>query len=365
MFVVEGSCNQATVFSELRDEGAIRQIKEICSDEEYKNAVIKVMPDYHPGKGCVIGLTMRMPADGIVNPNFVGVDIGCGILAVKLSKRPNLSDLDDICHRNIPSGFYFHKEPVSGKAAEYIESLKKKVDDCYKLERQLGTLGSGNHFIELDELNNEYYLVIHSGSRNVGLQVAESYARDYEEGHLDMASYLHDMQIMQQYAAENRKVMASIITKRLKVDIEDSIESVHNYIELLDDSFMVRKGAIRAQADEKCVIPLNMRDGTIIGIGKGNDEWNQSAPHGAGRAIGRSQAFKQLSLDKFEQTMKGVYSTTVCKGTLDEAPMAYKPSKYILSEINDTVEVIGIMKSIFNFKDASVKAKRRTDRRNR
>ena len=315
-----------------------------------QNAVIKVMPDYHPGKGCVIGLTMKMPSDGIVNPNFVGVDIGCGILAVKLSRRPDLSDLDDICHRNIPSGLYFHKEPVSGKATEYIDALNKKVDDRFRLERQLGTLGGGNHFIELDELNGAYYLVIHSGSRNVGLQVAKSYAKDYEEGHLDMTSYLHDMQIMQQYASENRRVMSSIITRRLKADIEDSIESVHNYIELLEDCFIVRKGAIRAKAGEKCVIPLNMRDGTILGMGRGNEEWNQSAPHGAGRALGRNQALKQLSLDKFEQTMKGIYSTTVCRGTLDEAPMAYKPAKYILNEITDTVEVIGTMKSIFSFK---------------
>ncbi len=350
MIHIEGKFNQADIYSELRDEGAIRQIEDICSDEIYKDAIIKVMPDYHPGKGCVIGLTMKMPRHGIVNPNFVGVDIGCGILAVKLSKRPDLNSLDDICHRNVPSGHYFHKEPVSPLAAEYIGALKKSVDDHYKLERQLGTLGGGNHFIEVDQLGNDYYLVIHSGSRNVGLQVAESYAADYEQGELDMESYLQDMQVMQQYASDNRKLMAQIITKRLKADVLDTIESVHNYIELLNDCFVVRKGAISAREGEKCVIPLNMRDGTIIGIGKGNDEWNQSAPHGAGRALGRSQAFKQLSLEKFEESMKGIYSTTVCKGTLDEAPMAYKPSKYILNEVTGSIDVIGTMKSIFNFK---------------
>lgn len=362
MIHIEGKFNQADIYSELRDEGAIRQVEDICSDETYKDAKIKVMPDYHPGKGCVIGLTMKMPRKGIVNPNFVGVDIGCGILALKLSKRPDLNSLDDICHRNVPTGPYFHKEPISPLAAEYIGALKKSVDDHYKLERQLGTLGGGNHFIEVDQLDNDYYLVIHSGSRNVGLQVAESYAADYEKGELDMEAYLQDMQIMQQYASDNRKLMAQIITRRLKVDVIESIESIHNYIELQDDCFIVRKGSISAKAGEKCVIPLNMRDGTIIGIGKGNEDWNQSAPHGAGRALGRGQAFKQLSLEKFEESMKGIYSTTVCKGTLDEAPMAYKPSKYILNEVTSSIDVIGTMKSIFNFKAVENKQHYRKDR---
>jgi len=356
--LVEGQYNKAEIFSELRDEKAIQQIREMCNDPLYKDGVIKVMPDYHPGAGCTIGLTMKLPRNAVVNPNFVGVDISCGLLAIKLSKKPNLQDLDDICHRNVPSGFYGHKEPVSEKAQEYIDSLYKKLNDPYKLVRQLGSLGSGNHFIELDQSGNDYYLVIHSGSRNAGLQVATEYFKDFENNCLDMESYLHDILIMRDYAHDNRMIMAQIIMKRLKIEPVEIIESVHNYIEVNDDNIIIRKGAISAKQNEKCIIPLNMRDGTIIGTGKSNENWNCSAPHGAGRVLSRSEAKSKISLDKFEQSMKGIYSTTVCKGTLDEAPMAYKPKKYILDQIDQTIDIIDVMKPIYNFKAVTEKRKK-------
>lgn len=355
--LVQGQYNHAEIFSELRDEGSIEQIKLLCNDEIYKDAKIKVMPDYHKGSGCVIGLTMKMPLNGIVDPNFVGVDISCGVLAVKLSRKPNLYDVDEICHKYIPSGFNSHREPIAD-TEKYFQRLKAKLRDHSKLALQLGSLGGGNHFIEIDKSENDYYLVIHSGSRNTGLQIAEYYYKQYQNHELNMKDYLNDITVMNEYAHENRALMAKILLKRLKIDAIENIESVHNYIEVNDDCFIVRKGAISAKKNEKCIIPLNMRDGTIIGVGKSNEDWNCSAPHGAGRVLSRSEAKSKISLDKFEQSMKGIYSTTVCKGTLDEAPMAYKPKKYILDQIGQTIDIIDVMKPLYNFKAVTEKRRK-------
>ncbi len=381
------------IYTDTVDDLARKQISRLLAQPAFAEAKVRIMPDVHAGKGCVIGFTADL-GDKVI-PNIVGVDIGCGMLTVNLGKKkPDFAELDAIMHRNIPSGMYVHGEAV--EAFDEIESLHclpqlKKVN---RLLCSLGTLGGGNHFVEVDvDSKGNYYLIIHSGSRNLGKQVCDVYqslAVDVHAGRANIneiieelkaqgrfteiqptikalhqaqpsipaelcylegeqrAHYLHDMRICQQFALRNREVMADIIVRRLGLAVEDMFHTTHNYID--HESNIVRKGAISARAGEKLLIPINMRDGCIFGTGKGNEDWNQSAPHGAGRIMSRTQAFKQLSVDAFRKQMEGIYTTSVNARTLDESPMVYKGLDDILQHIGPTVDVADIFKPLYNFK---------------
>lgn len=372
MFVIKGRFNEAVVYANNIDSETKTQIKHLLDQEFVKNSIIRIMPDCHAGIGCVIGTTMTI-TDKIV-PNLVGVDIGCGMLTIKLGKIDIIyKNLDNFIRQNIPAGLKVHSK------VQPLDVNIKKMKCFDELDRpeyyfqSVGTLGSGNHFIEIgvDDFDNKY-LIIHSGSRHLGHQVAQYYQRKakkyieqqylkrnipslipkdlcYLEGK-DYQDYLHDMNICQQYASENRYRMAKKILNYLNLSIKnlDHFETIHNYINLKD--MILRKGAISAYRGERVLIPINMKDGSIIAIGKGNKEYNYSAPHGAGRIISRRQAKQVLSLEKFEQVMEDIYTTSISKDTLDEAPFVYKPMEEILENIQDTVEVLQIIKPVYNFK---------------
>lgn len=372
MFVIKGRFNEVVVYANNIDSETKTQIKHLLDQEFVKNSIIRIMPDCHAGIGCVIGTTMTI-TDKIV-PNLVGVDIGCGMLTIKLGKIDIIyKNLDNFIRQNIPAGLKVHSK------VQPLDVNIKKMKCFDELDRpeyyfqSVGTLGSGNHFIEIgvDDFDNKY-LIIHSGSRHLGHQVAQYYQRKakkyieqqylkrnipslipkdlcYLEGK-DYQDYLHDMNICQQYASENRYRMAKKILNYLNLSIKnlDHFETIHNYINLKD--MILRKGAIRAYRGERVLIPINMKDGSIIAIGKGNKEYNYSAPHGAGRIISRRQAKQVLSLEKFERVMEGIYTTSISKDTLDEAPFVYKPMEEILENIQDTVEVLQIIKPVYNFK---------------
>lgn len=389
------------IYTDEVEDLARKQISRLLAQPAFAEAKVRIMPDVHAGKGCVIGFTADL-GDKVI-PNIVGVDIGCGMLTVALGRqKPDFAALDDIMHRNIPSGMYVHREAV--ESFEPFDALHclAQLEHHERLLRSLGTLGGGNHFVEVDaDSQGNYYLIIHSGSRNLGKQVCDLYQKIaidrrsgignraeaeasliadlkaqgrhreiassikalrtrwselspdtpadlcYLEGD-DRAHYLHDMKICQQFALRNREVMAHIIISRLGLSVQDMFHTTHNYID--HESNIVRKGAISARNGEKLLIPINMRDGCIYGTGKGNDEWNQSAPHGAGRLMSRSQAFRELSMDEFHEQMKGIYTTSVTQKTLDESPMAYKGMDAILKHIGPTVDVADIFKPLYNFK---------------
>ncbi len=389
------------IYTDEVDELAKKQISKLLAQPAFADAKVRIMPDVHAGKGCVIGFTADL-GDKVI-PNIVGVDIGCGMLTVNLGKKkPDFAGLDEIMHRNIPSGMFVRGEPI--ERFEELQALHclPHLEKVKRLECSLGTLGGGNHFVEVDaDTQGNYYLIIHSGSRNLGKQVCELYQQEainqragrgnraereaaliaelkaqgrlseiqssicalraewyaaqpdvpedlcYLEGEA-RKRYLDDMKICQLFALRNREVMAEIIVQRLGLDVQDMFHTTHNYID--HESNIVRKGAISARAGEKLLIPINMRDGCIFGTGKGNDDWNQSAPHGAGRLMSRTQAFKQLSVQEFQEQMKGIYTTSVNARTLDEAPMAYKGMDAILRHIGPTVDVVDIFKPLYNFK---------------
>jgi RNA-splicing ligase RtcB len=323
------------------------------------------MPDVHAGMGCTIGTTMTI-TDKIV-PNLVGVDIGCGMETVLLKdKRLELMQLDKEIHQYIPSGFSIRQTPHHLSAEiELAGLICAKHVDVRRAEVSIGTLGGGNHFIELGKDDDGHlYLVVHSGSRNLGKQVCEYYqnlaannlnrkgkgadrALAYLEGQM-FDDYLHDMGIIQCYADLNRKAIVKELEKRVKFKIVEQFTTIHNYIDL--DTMILRKGAISAKKGERMLIPMNMRDGSLICIGKGNEDWNCSAPHGAGRLMSRSAAKGSITLTQFEKAMKDVYSSTVNKSTIDEAPFAYKPMEEITENIGDTVDIITTVKPIYNFK---------------
>ena len=389
------------IYTDEVEELARKQIAKLLAQPAFADAKVRIMPDVHAGKGCVIGFTADL-GDKVI-PNIVGVDIGCGMLTVALGKqKPDFAALDDILHRNIPSGMYVHREPV--EAFDELDSLHclPLLEHVKHLRCSLGSLGGGNHFVEVDvDSYGNHYLIIHSGSRNLGKQVCDLYQKMAIErrsgignrGELEAAlitelkeqgrqreiqsavkalrarwselkpdipadlcylegegreHYLHDMKICQNFALRNREVMAEIIIRRLGLEVQDMFHTTHNYID--HESNIVRKGAISARADEKLLIPINMRDGCIYGIGKGNDDWNQSAPHGAGRLMSRSQAFRELSMKEFREQMQGIYTTSVTQKTLDESPMAYKGMDAILKHIGPTVDVVDIFKPLYNFK---------------
>lgn len=381
MIKIIGKFNTAVCFTDSLEPIAKEQIRSLCNMEALSQSQIRIMPDVHAGKGCTIGTTMTIH-DKVV-PAMVGVDIGCGMESVRLTKTDemiNLAKLDDVIHRHIPAGFKI-REMMHGFAEEINLSelrctLAVDLDRAYK---SIGTLGGGNHFIELARSeHNDIYLVIHSGSRNLGKAVADYYqdaaynaldpdvrneltklgnAKDlaYVEGQL-FDDYLHDMKIVQRFALLNRKAMVDTILDQMDLTPADAFTTIHNYIDI--DTMILRKGAVSAQAGERLLIPINMRDGSLICIGKGNQDWNTSAPHGAGRLMSRSTAFKELSMDQFKEEMKAVYSTSVSLDTLDEAPMAYKPMAEIIRQITPTADVIEQIKPLYNFK-ASEKRKRK------
>lgn len=396
------------IFAKTIEDKALDQLRTIIRHPAFIDSKIRIMPDVHAGKGCVIGFTADIRNKVI--PSIVGVDIGCGMRTVELGKVDiDYAKLDSIIRERIPSGINVNNDLTYN--ADLLRELFcfEGLKDISRITRSIGTLGGGNHFIEVDvDDAGRKYLVIHTGSRNLGKQVAEHYqntavalqkrvkrecflreqkmliynckvtGRSTEiesaicklknkyvsEGYEfpndlcyltgnDMYAYLHDMQMCQDFAVINRYVIADEIVKSLfgKSLLESgfsTFETVHNYIEY--GTNIVRKGAISAKAGEKVLIPMNMRDGCIIGIGKGNPDWNYSAPHGAGRIMSRSKARKDVSLKEYEDSMKGIYTTSVCQATIDESPMAYKPMEEIVKNISDTVEVQKIIKPVYNFK---------------
>lgn len=405
---IKGNYSEAVVFTDEIEDEAVEQIKTLCDQEFAEGANLRIMPDVHAGAGCTIGTTMKIK-DKIV-PNLVGVDIGCGMETVILRGiELDLIGLDRFVRKKIPSGFKIHGEPHKeyGDLAEPILKELRCPVDMNKAMKSIGSLGGGNHFIEANrDDDGNTYIVIHSGSRHLGLEIANYYQNlawqklsqqpqydaqktieklkaegrekeianeleklkkmgapvpkdlAYLEGQ-DFDDYLHDMGIAQQFAVYNRHAMMFDIINAMELGsyIEDRFTTIHNYIDI--DSMILRKGSVSAKRGEKLLIPINMRDGSLICEGKGNDEWNQSAPHGAGRLMSRTKAFKTLSLDKFKEQMSGIYSTSVRKSTLDESPMAYKSAENILNNISPTAKVIKIIRPIYNFKACNSNDRRR------
>lgn len=363
--LVKGKYNVAKVFVDELDSGSYQQIEKLCNQLFLKDAKIRVMPDVHVGKGSTIGTTMTI-TDKVV-PNLVGVDIGCGLIVVKIKDRViDFKKLDKVIKEHIPSGFSIRQKKHT--LGEKIDLSRLKCSQSVDLQRgylSLGTLGGGNHFIEVNEGDNyQKYLVIHSGSRHLGLQVAtyyqeraRTYAKEYNidvdedlaylEG-TQMQDYLHDMKIIQQFASLNREIMAKIIISKMNWIVIDVFQTIHNYIDI--NQKILRKGAISAMEDELFIIPLNMRDGSYLLKGKGNPDWNYSAPHGAGRRLSRTQARKQLRLADYQSAMTGIYSSMISHHTLDEAPMAYKDGNTVLTQIKPTAEVVERLSVLYNFK---------------
>ena len=373
MIEIQGKYNTAKVFTHNIEPSAMSQIHNLLNQSFVEGSKIRIMPDVHAGAGCTIGTTMTITNK--VVPNMVGVDIGCGMETVRLKdKHIELSKLDKAIHKYIPAGFAIRDTPH-----HYVDMIDLTALKCAKhmkmdrAELSVGTLGGGNHFIELGkalskdaDTNGALFLVVHSGSRNIGNMAAEWYQKKaiedlkkkkvnverslaYVEGAL-MDDYLHDMAILQRYAEINRKAIIKELEKRVGFKVVESFTTTHNYIDL--ESKILRKGAISAKRGERVLIPMNMRDGSLVCIGKGNPDWNFSAPHGAGRIMSRSAAKEQITLTQFEQAMKGIYSSTVSRSTIDEAPFAYKPMEEITANIGDTAEIEMHITPVYNFKAA-------------
>ena len=365
---INGVYANAIIYTDEIEASAIGQIQALCDQPFAAGSKIRIMPDVHTGKGCTIGTTMSVGE--YVVPNLVGVDIGCGMDVVLLrERRLNLPALDSFISKNIPHGRDVREKPHRNSSRIDLSELNcfGEIDTRRAME-SIGTLGGGNHFIKVDrDEEDKLYLVIHTGSRNLGLQVAEYYQKlayervggrsqteiPFELAYLsgeDRDRYLHDMAIMQRYAALNRQTIRDCILDGLKLHEAEFFTTVHNYIDL--EHGILRKGAVSARAGERLLIPLNMRDGALICVGLGNDDWNQSAPHGAGRLFSRSQAESSFTLSAFRQSMEGIYSSTVSRDTLDECPMAYKDPQTIISAIGDTVRIEKQLRPIYNFKSS-------------
>lgn len=397
MFEIAGKVNTAVCYAKVVEEEAVAQIKRMCDYEFTMGSRIRIMPDVHAGKGCTIGTTMTV-LDKVV-PNIVGVDIGCGMYTLRLEERRiDYEKFDEAAHF-VPSGMNIWE----GRQERFgLEELRccRDLRNTKWLERSIGTLGGGNHFIEIDRASDgAYYLVIHTGSRNLGKQVAEIYQqlaidlnkgketyfeqrdeiiRTYKEqgrrSEIQAAlqaiswnmrqttmpedlcflygsyfeDYLHDVEICQQFAKRNREKIAEILLERTGMEAGEGFHTIHNYIDTSE--MILRKGAIAAHKGEKVLIPINMRDGSVLALGKGNPEWNYSAPHGAGRLMSRTKARNTLSLEEFRNVMEGIYTTSVNEDTLDEAPMAYKSLEDIIDVIKESVDVIEVLKPVYNFK---------------
>lgn len=393
MFNVNGKYTSATIYTDNVENEAIAQIIEVCNQEFSKDCKVAIMPDVHAGKGCTIGTTMEVKDK--VSPSLVGVDIGCGMLCVKIKEKDvDFQSLDNVIRTYVPHGMNMHEKPHDFIKNLHLDNLIcKNSINIDRINKSLGSLGGGNHFIEMNEdSEGNLYLVVHSGSRYLGKQVAKYYQdiavksltsmgdiktelinRLKAEGrekeiqtelnklqrpkiakHLaylegdNLKNYLHDIDIVQKYSTQNRLAIADIIIKHMGFTVEEQFTTIHNYIDL--EYSILRKGAISAQLGEKVIIPINMRDGSIIAVGKGNPDWNYSAPHGAGRVLSRGKAKAQLSLDEFKDTMSNVWTTSVCDSTLDESPMAYKPMEDIINNVTDTIDIKSIIKPVYNFK---------------
>lgn len=399
MLEIKGKVNTAICYAKVIEETAIEQIRRMCDYELTAGSRVRIMPDVHAGKGCTIGTTMTVTDK--VCPNIVGVDIGCGMYTVKLAEKELDFEKIDAASHYIPSGMNVWEGRIERFDLTDLRCYRS-LRDTRRLERSLGTLGGGNHFVEVDRsADGTNYLVIHSGSRNLGKQVAEVYQqlavdlhmgkesyfkqrdeiiRTYkEEGRRSeiqqalkelknnyetqalavpadicwlygtfLDDYLHDVEICQKFARRNREKMAEIILERTGMTAMESFHTIHNYIDTKE--MILRKGAIAAHAGEKVLIPINMRDGSVIAIGKGSEEWNYSAPHGAGRIMSRGKAKEAIDIEAYKESMKGIYTTSVSESTLDEAPMAYKSLNDIIDVINDSVDIIEVMKPVYNFK---------------
>lgn len=369
MKLVEGIYTKAEIFTDDVEAYAEAQVKMICDNEIALGSRICMMPDIHPGKIAPIGLSMTV-SDKVI-PQLLGVDIGCGMTCVKLNRNyAEFQKMDKVIRENVPSGFAIRKEPhhmaekFSYKGLHCIGHINTK-----RADKSLGTLGGGNHFIELDKgTDGSMYLVVHTGSRHLGEEVAEYYTKlanrllkeqgkkvPYYMSYLEGDSkevYLEDVQIIQHYAEWNRQIIVREILKGMKWKAIEQFSVAHNY---LDDFGILRKGSISARKGEKVIIPANMKDGIIIGIGKGNKEWNDSAPHGSGRRLKREDVKKQYTVSEFKKEMKGIYSTCVGVDTLDEAPFAYRSITEIAEQMKDTVEITEILKPVYNFKAGSKK----------
>ena len=368
MQIINGAYTSAIVYTDEIEASAIGQIQALCDQPFAAGSKIRIMPDVHTGKGCTIGTTMTVGE--YVVPNLVGVDIGCGMDVVLLKeKRVNLPALDAFISKNIPHGRDVREKAHRNSGRIDVTELECfQYIDTRRAAESIGTLGGGNHFIELDrDEEGNLYLVIHTGSRNLGLQVAEYYQKlayervggrsqteiPFELAYLtgeDRDRYLHDMAVMQQYAALNRQTIRNCILDGLKLHEADFFTTVHNYIDL--EHGILRKGSVSARAGERLLIPLNMRDGALICAGLGNDDWNQSAPHGAGRLFSRSQAESSFTLSAFKKSMEDIYTSTVSQDTLDECPMAYKDPQTIIAAIGDTVRIEKQIRPIYNFKSS-------------
>lgn len=372
MLTIKGTCNEAVVFADRLDPSAEGLLKAVCNAEYLADCKIRIMPDVHAGKGCTIGTTMTI--HGKVVPNMVGVDIGCGMETVKLKeKRIDFTKLDSVIRKFIPFGREIRAEGKEHPFAQDIDLTKLRCDK-YGVERayrSIGTLGGGNHFIEVDKDDEGHlYLVIHSGSRHLGVEVANFYQ---DAGYRNLVSadkaairaqtishdmayvsgtlfddYIHDMKLTQQFAVLNRKAMVQAILKKMKLTPVEAFTTIHNYIDT--DAMILRKGAVSARKGEPLLIPINMRDGSLLCVGKGNDEWNQSAPHGAGRLMSRKEARNTIPMKDYKAAMKGIFTTCISKNTVDEAPMAYKSIDDIVKYIEQTADIVKVVKPVYNFK---------------
>lgn len=398
MFDIPGKYNTATVFTDLIEQEAVSQIMELCNQPAFEGNKICIMPDVHAGAGCTIGTTMTIN-DKVV-PNLVGVDIGCGMLVAELGKIDiDFAKLDEVIRSKVPSGHDVREKTHPFLAKTKVDDvLCKSSVDMDRAYKSIGSLGGGNHFIEVDEdSDGNKYLVIHSGSRHLGVEAAKFYQRSavndlsfrfgknkrdeviatckaehrekdiekelkavasqrpsnfstdfaYCEGEL-FDAYIHDMKIIQEYADWNRHAMLKEIETGMGFSHVSEFTTIHNYIDT--HNMILRKGAVSAQKGEKLIIPMNMRDGSLICIGKGNPDWNYSAPHGAGRLMSRKKAKESISLGEFQDSMQGIWTTSVDTSTIDESPMAYKPMDTIVSNVSDTVEIVKIIKPLYNFK---------------
>lgn len=401
MFEIQGKVNTAICFAKVVEDAAIEQVRRMCDYALAENSRVRIMPDVHAGKGCTIGTTMTVVDKAC--PNVVGVDIGCGMYTVKLADTEmDFEKIDEVCHY-IPS----RMATWEGRLERFdLTGLRcyRSLEHSVRLERSLGTLGGGNHFIEIDKASDgSFYLVIHSGSRNLGKQVAEHYQelaidlnkgigeyleareeiiRTYkEQGRRNeiqdalkklkwekknkettvpedicwlygtcLDDYLHDVEICQAFARRSREKIAEIILERTEMTAVESFHTIHNYIDTKE--MILRKGAIAAHEGEKVLIPINMRDGSVIAIGRGNPEWNYSAPHGAGRIMSRTKAKETLDMEAYKKAMEGIYTTSVNEQTIDEAPMAYKSLEDIIDVIRDSVDIVDIIKPVYNFKSS-------------
>lgn len=361
---IKGRYNSAKVFTDNLEAGAFSQILELCDQPFVVGSVIRIMPDVHAGKGCTIGTTMTV-RDKIV-PNLVGVDIGCGLLAVRLNETAlDFKALDNFIYKNIPSGKNTRKTAHRFVKDIALDTLKcAKYIDRKRAELSLGTLGGGNHFIECNQSQSDgaLWLVVHSGSRRMGLEIAEYYQKRAVEKHPELPKalayvegsafddYLHDMDIARRYAELNRRAMIKVICDGLGLTVTKAISTIHNYLDT--KTMILRKGAVSARLDEELILPLNMRDGSFLCVGKGCKDWNCSAPHGAGRLMSRSQAKRELNLADFKDQMRDIYTTSVHSHTLDEAPGAYKDGRDIIRFVDDTLTIADVIKPLYNFKAA-------------